>query len=134
MKPQFVRLAQEDEAQMFLDWGRENPVNGFDPEPTRFPTSTTWAVYDKDGPVAFQTSQRPIVLESLAPRPGLSKMQTAQALKELTQNAVTQANLLGVGEIYYLGSDPATDEFAQNWVFEKVDMPVYRLKIRDLVH
>lgn len=134
MRSIFIRLAKEEEAQLYFDWAQENPVNEFDPEVAKFPSSVTWAAYDQDGPVAFQTIQRPLVLESLAPRPGLSKLQTAQVLKEFTQNAVTQCHLQGAGEILFLGSDPATDEFAQNWVFEKVEMPVYRLKLRELVH
>jgi len=132
MKPQFVRLAREDEAQMYFDWCSESSVNEFDPEVAKFPSSATWVSYDKDGPVAFQTIQRPLVLESLGPRPGLSNLQTAQALKELTQNAVSQAHLQGAGEIWFLGSDPDTDEFARNWIFEKVDMPLYRVKLKDL--
>jgi len=132
MRPIFVRPAQAEEAQQFIDWAKENPVNEFDPEVAKFPSSVTWAAYDQDGPVAFQTIQRPLVLESLAPRPGLSKTQTASVLRELTQNAVTQCHLQGAGEIYFLGSDPATDEFAQNWIFEKVEFPVYRVRLKDL--
>ena len=132
MKPQFIRLAREDEAQLYFDWATESSINEFDPEVAKFPSSVTWAAYDQDGPVAFQTIQRPLVLESLAPRPGLSKLQTAQVLKEFTQNAVSQAHLQGAGEIWFLGSDVPTDEFAQNWIFEKVEMPLFRVKIKDL--
>ena len=96
MKPIFVRPAQSEEAQQYFDWALENPVNEFDPEVAKFPSSVTWTAYDQDGPVAFQTIQRPLVLESLAPRPGLSKLQTAQVLKEFTQNAVTQAHICKV--------------------------------------
>jgi len=132
MKPIFVRPAQTEEAQQFIDWANENPVNEFDPEVAKFPSSVTWVAYDQDGPVAFQTIQRPLVLESLAPRPGLSKLQTAQVLKEFTQNAVTQAHLQGAGEILFLGSDPVTDEFASNHIFERVYLPLYRVKIKDI--
>jgi hypothetical protein len=131
-KPVFVRSVKPDEGKIFLDWVRENPVNEFDPDVALFPSSITWCAYDKDGPLAYQTVQRPLMLESLAPRPGATKQQVASALKELTQNAVTQAGLSGAGEIYFLGSDSATSEFATNHIFEEVKMKVYRVKIKDL--
>jgi hypothetical protein len=73
------------------------------------------------------------MLESLAPRPGATKEQIALAMKELTQNAVTQAHLGGSGEIYYLGSDKNTDEFAVHHLFEELPYRVFRVKLADLV-
>jgi hypothetical protein len=131
-KPVFVRLARESEGQMFFDWAEENPVNEFDPQVALFPTSSTWCAFDKDGPLAFQTIQRPFMLESLAMRPGSTRLQTAAAMKELTQNAVTQAASSGVGEIYFLGSDESTDVFATNHIFEELPYKAYRVRIKDL--
>jgi hypothetical protein len=120
------------DGQMFLDWAAENPVNEFDPEVAKFKSSYTWCAYDKDGPLAYQTIQRPLMLESLAHRPGATKQQTAIALRELTQNAITQSQLLGAGEIYYLGSDTPTNDMATSQVFEELPYKVYRLKIKEL--
>lgn len=131
-KPVFVRPVRPGEAQTYFDWATENKVNEFDPQVALFPSSSTWCAFDRDGPLAFQTLQRPFVLESLAPRPGATKLQIASALKELTQNAVTQAVINGIGEIYFLGSDSATNEFASSHIFEEVPMKVYRAKIKDL--
>ena len=131
-KPIFVRPVRPDEGQMYFDWMQETPSNEFDPQVALFPTSSTWCAFDKDGPLAFQTIQHPFMLESLAVRPGATKLQAAAAMKELTQNAVTQAAGIGVGEIYFLGSDDETNTFATNHIFEKLPYTVYRAKIKDL--
>jgi hypothetical protein len=54
------------------------------------------------------------------------------ALKELTQNCVTQAHITGAGEILFLGSEQGTNEMAANHLFEELPYKVYRLKIKDL--
>lgn len=128
----YVRPIEGNEGRMFLDWATENERGAFDPQVPLFPSSTTWCAYDKDGPLVFQTTQRPLMLESLAPRPGATKEQVALALKELTQNAITQAHISGAGEIYYLGSDADTDALSTNQIFEEVKMKVFRVKVREL--
>jgi hypothetical protein len=134
VNPIFVRPIQPNEGQLFLDWSLENKdKNEFDPQVPLYPASVTWCAYDKTGPVAFQTIQRPAMLESLAPRPGLDSIRISSALRELTQNAITQAHLSGAGEIYFLGSDEKTNEFATNHIFEEVPLKVYRVKLADLL-
>lgn len=128
----YVRSIKPEESQMFFDWAKENPHGEFDPGVALYPSSTTWCAYDKDGPVVFQTLQRPLMLETLAPRPGASKEQIAVAMKELTQNAITQAHGVGVGEIYFLGSEEGTNELAQNQIFEELNYKVYRVRLKDL--
>lgn len=76
--------------------------------------------------------QRPFVMESLAPRPDATKHEISAALKEFTQNAVTQAHIQGAGEILFLGTDQGTDHLAENQIFEKLPYVVYRLRIKDL--
>lgn len=131
-KTVFVRPAKQTEGQLYFDWANENIVNEFDPEVAKFPSSFTWCAYDKDGPLAYQTVQQPFMLESLAPRPGSTKQQIAIALKELTQNVITQASLKGIGEIYYLGADADTDAMASNQIFTELPYKIFRIKIKDL--
>jgi len=45
---------------------------------------------------------------------------------------VTQAHIQGRGEIYFIGSDEMTSAFAENHIFERVDAPVYRVRVRNL--
>jgi hypothetical protein len=128
----YVRPAQSHEGQLVFDWGMENAKGNFDPEVARFKSSITWCAYDKSGPVCFQTIQRPLMLESLAPRPGATKEQLALAMKELTQNAITQSWVCDAGEIYFLSSDSETDKFASNHIFEELPYKVFRCKLKDL--
>jgi hypothetical protein len=128
----YVRPIWDSEGKQFMDWALENAHGEFDPQVPLFGSSTTWCAYDKDGPLVYQTIQRPIMLESLAPRPGATKEQIALAMKELTQNAITLAHSTGAGEIYYLSSDSDTDKMAGNQIFEKLPFSVYRTKLKDL--
>lgn len=128
----YVRPILPEESQMYFDWATESKINEFDSSVCLFPSSTTWAAFDESGPVAFQTLQAPIMLESLAPRPGLSPAQTAQALKELTQHAITLAYSRGAGEIYFLGTDADTDVFATSHIFQELPHKIFRAKLADL--
>ena len=92
-----------------------------------------YIVFDAEGPVAYMPVQRPLVLDSLAPRPGLTRGQTAGALKEIFQFAVTKAHENGVGEILFFATDEATAEFAERQqVFHRVPYAVYRVKVAEL--
>jgi len=128
----YCRPARPEEGQIFLEWSRNTPDNGFDPEVAKYPSTITWCVYDRFGPLAFMPVQHPLVMESVASRPGASKLEIAEALKEFTQNCVTQAHVRGAGEILFLGSEEGTDHMAQNQIFEKLNYTVYRLRVKDL--
>jgi len=129
----YVRPIRPDEADQYFSWGIENAdKNEFDPAVALFPSSTTWCAYDGTGPIAYQTLQQPIMLESLAPRPGLSPVQVASSLKELTKNAITFASTKGAGEVYFLGSDEDTETFATNKIFEQLPFKIFRVKLADL--
>jgi hypothetical protein len=69
-------------------------------------------------------------MESVASRPGAEKIDIAMALKEFTQNCVTQAHITGAGEILFLGSEQGTNEMAANHLFEEAPYKVYRLKVK----
>ena len=128
----YVRPITANEGQLFFDWAKENPHGEFDPQVPMFPSSTTWCAYDKDGPLVFQTVQRPLMLETLAPRPGATKEQVALAMKELTQNAITLAHSQGAGELYFLSTEPGKDNMAANQIFTELPYKVFRAKLKDL--
>jgi hypothetical protein len=128
----YVRPARPGDGEEFLEWSRINPKNGFDPEVAKYPSTITWCVYDEHGPLAYMPMQCPLVMDSLAMRPGSSKAQAAVALKELTQQFVTQAHIRGSGEILFFGTEEGTNAMAENHVFEKLPYSVYRLRIKDL--
>lgn len=131
-KPIFVRPARAEDNEIFLEWSRNTPSNGFDTEVARYKSTITWCAYDKFGPLAFMPVQVPLMMESIASRPGASKLEIAQALKELIQQCITQAHIQGAGEILFFGSENGTNALAENQIFEKLDYTVYRLKVKDL--
>lgn len=128
----FVRPAKPEDSALFEEWSRGTKNNGFDPEVAAYPSTITWCVYDQHGPLAFMPMQCPLVMDSLASRPWASKYEIAAALKELTQEIVTQAHIRGSGEILFMGTEDGTDKLASNQLFEEVPYKVYRLKIKDL--
>jgi hypothetical protein len=129
----FVRPAKPDDTKKFVDWSLETPDNEFDPEVVKYPSTFVLCAYDKDGALAYQPIQQAFIMDSFASRPGASKPQVATAMKELFQEAVTQAHLKGVGEIYFLGTEAGTNHMTTNQeVFEKLPWSVYRVKIREL--
>jgi len=135
----FVRPAVPDDAALFLEWQRANP--NFDPAAALTPDSFTLVAFDNIGQLAFLPIQRPAVidsrpirpyvLESMAFRPGVSNLQIANAMRELIQAAITLGFVAGVGEIYFIGDHDNTNKFAEQ-IFEKIEYPVYRLKLADL--
>ena len=74
----------------------------------------------------------PMLLESLAIRPGATNKEVSLALKELIQACVTLGHMKNTGEIYFLGTNEETNKFAENTIFEKLPWPVYRLRLSDL--
>lgn len=131
----FVRPARQSEAAQFLEWSSQTPE--FDPAPASYPSTITWAAYTKGKVISYMPIQTPFVLEeslmleSVGVNPDATLLEKATALAQLTENAITQAHSRGIGEIYFLGSDDATEHFAKHRVFEELPYKIYRLRIRD---
>ena len=130
MLPVFVRPARQDEAETFIEWAKTQPE--WDAFIGLHPGTFTLAAYNKDRVIAFLPVQQPFVYETFAPNPEASDLELAVAMKEFTQFLVSQAYLKNVAEMYFLGSDNDTSEFANNHIFEKLNMNVYRVRVSDL--
>ena len=136
----FVRPATPEDAENFIKWSVRNQGNEFDPDVAQYSDSFTLCAYDLNGPLAYLPVQEPqfaekapLFLESLAVRPDAKPAEVTQALKELVQACVTIGHMTGTGEIYFLGTNEATNKFAESTIFEKLPWPVYRLRLSDLV-
>lgn len=132
MKPIFTRPARPEEAQTFLDWSMTTPNNEFDPEVARYATTRVIAAYNKDRVIAFLPQQMPMFLDSLAINPEADPRETTMAIKELVQNAVSNAHNMGCGEIFFLASNDETTALAESQMFEKIPYSLYRAKLKDL--
>ena len=76
--------------------------------------------------------QRPLVMEAMGFHPLSTDPQKALVMKELTHALILDAYLLGSGEIYFMGSDNGTNDFAERQGFKKLDVPMYRVRVGDL--
>lgn len=132
MRHIFVRPARAAEAQRFLEWSVATPNNLFDKDVASYPSTKTLCAYNKQGPVLYVPRQQVFFLESLAINPEASEIDIAAALKEITQNVVSEAHEKGVGEIYFLCRDEATLEFAKRQCFEELPWRLCRIRLKDL--
>jgi N-acetylglutamate synthase-like GNAT family acetyltransferase len=76
--------------------------------------------------------QQPLMMESVAVRPGADPIQAATALRELLKATVMQAHVKGAGEIYFLSNEDTIQTFAAKHAFTKLPFSVYRVKLSDL--
>ena len=132
MKHIFVRPAQIEDEQKFSAWTVDTKQNLHDADVLKYRDTVTWCAYDKEGPLVFVPVQRPRMMEALAIRPNADPVDVAVALKELTQNVVTQSHLDGCGEIYMFCKEQTTIRYAERQLFQRMEWPCYRVKVADL--
>lgn len=130
MKHIFARAAEERDVTKFAEWSMQNPA--FDINVLSYPTTATLCAYDSDGVIAFLPVQQPLCMEAMTFRPGISDSQKALAMKELTHLLIATCHAKGAGEIIFLGSNPATNEYAVRQGFEMLPWKVYRARLTDL--
>jgi len=74
-----------------------------------------------------------MLMEALAPKPGITKLREAAALNQLFEKMKEMAASLGIKEIWFGCKDSSLDAFLMdkdhNRGFEKVNYPVYRFKL-----
>lgn len=128
----FVRPVRKTDVSQFVEWSRDTKNNLFDPEVVNYPSTLVRVAYNCLHSIVFVPVQRPMMLEALAINPEATEMEVAAGLKELTQDAVSKAHDLGAGEIYFLCRDEVTSAFAEKHGYEKINVPVYRIKLSDL--
>ena len=128
----FVRPAREEDREQFIQWSIKTENNLLDPDVIKYPSTLVWCAFDENGPIVYVPVQQPLFMESLAINPEASPALVAMALKELTQNLVTQAILKGSGEIFFLCTDEQTIDYAKRQAFEEMPWRILRIKISDL--
>jgi hypothetical protein len=128
-----VRGAGPQDAQLYADWLQATPDNLYDPTVYQYPTCVTLVVEHKEQPVLINSSHAVLMMEALAPKPGLGKLREAAALNQLFDKVKELANQLGVKEVWFGCKDASLDKFLMdedhNRGFEKVNYPVYRFKL-----
>jgi|SRR5579871_2124398 len=132
MKQVWVRPAEPKDAQQFVEWANHSKeINLFDPDVMTYPTTVTLLAHT-DEPLMYMPFQAAVVMESLAPRPGLSPLEEALALREITKHVVHLGRVGGFREAYFICKDERVVEFAKKHGFEEIPHKVMRLKFNSL--
>lgn len=129
MKQLKVRFGRPEDAAQIVNWLAGNSGNSFDPDILKYPTLRTLCAYN-GSPVAYLPSQQALVLESYAPKPGLSEEESALALRDLVKGMELLASSLNIREIYFLDGDNGVAGMAVRHGFEELPMKIYRLKLQ----
>jgi hypothetical protein len=134
MKQIYIRPAQPEDAVLFLEWQKLN--TNFDPSAVVSDTSFTLVAFDDEGVVGFMPCAKPAVnpicLESLCFKPGISNLETVNAVKELFKGMILIGFMGKTDEVYFFGDHDGTAEFAEKHKFEKIPWDVYRLRLSNL--
>ena len=124
-----ARRARWDEARQVGEWTHANrEKNHYDPEIFKYESTRVLAVDKSREPILYLPYQLVILAEALAPKPGLSPGDTAAGIKEALHEIVRVAMQSKIGEVYFLGGDVETAEFAKAHGFEELHLKVMRLK------
>lgn len=130
MKNVTVRGAEPRDAKNYADWLQAaEDINLVDRGVYSYPTTNT-VVVEKDGePVLMNSFQAVLVMEALAPKPGISPMDEARALKELFAGIKRVAEATGVKEIMFACKDSRVIKFVEKHGGEVLSVPVLRFKL-----
>lgn len=121
----FVEHALKAEIDDVVKWGLENYL---DIDVLGYPTTKVLKGVSKNKNVLFMPIQLAYILESLALNPGATKHEITVALRQIVSQLRFNAKEAGIGEIYFLGSNEHTNEFASKHDFIELPWKVYRMK------
>ena len=95
-----------------------------------FPATTMLKATDGGKNILHVPVQPVYMVESLGISPDASPLDTAKALSEVMQIVRWESQKAGQGEVYFLCSDEETKKFAEHHGFERVNIPLYRMKVQ----
>ena len=126
-----VRAAKPTDAKAYSEWLTQNAGIGLpDYDVITYPTANTAAVVGKDGePVLFNTVHLVLMQESLAPQPGLGRLDGARAINALHETLKKLAAASGVREIWMECTDPRIEKIATKRGWKRVNRPVLKYKL-----
>jgi hypothetical protein len=134
-----IGVFHENDLKRAVEWARSTP-DGDLLDLDVFGHSDTFLLEGRTmmSPVSYMPVQRPLMLENLIFRPGLTDRERAVAMTRMTEAAISEAWRRDAGELYFLCRHPATCAFAERHLFERIDgedshlkLKVYRLNLRE---
>lgn len=130
MKPIWADAATPDEAGELAAYLVKTEENLLDLEITNYPATKIMKASDGARNLVFMPVQQCQVWESLGINPEASEMEIAASLKALAHVLRFVAKANGEGEIYFLCAEARTQKFAEHNGFEKVNIPLYRMRLK----
>lgn len=125
-----VRNAKPEDAATYANWLEEaEHINLVDRGVYEYPTTNTLVVEHKEQPLLINSFHAVLVMEALAPKPGITPLREAWALNELFEKIKETARRLGVKEIMFGCKDERLEKFIRERGFEKLNFPVFRFKL-----
>lgn len=125
-----VRNVTPKDAGEYSTWLKEaESINLVDRGVYTYPTCQTLVVEHKEQPLLMNSFHAVLVMEALAPRPGLTPLREAWALNQLFQKIKETARAVGVKEIMFGCKDERLEKFIKDRGFEKLSFPVFRYKL-----
>jgi hypothetical protein len=94
-----------------------------------YPESRIIVAEDGTKPVLFMPVQSCYFMGSLGYKE-VNRLQLASAMRQITATLVWESRAAGRGEIFFIGGNEESDNFAAANDYELVKEPVYRLRIR----
>lgn len=105
----FSKAADRDP---FVKWVFDTPNNMFsDTSVINYPTTNTILIEDDGKPVFFGPFHCCMVLESLAPKPGLTPLEMARVLKKFQEGVENICRATRIKEIYFVCRDNSLADF-----------------------
>ena len=121
-----MRLAYPEEAQEAVDW-----IGQHDPEALyTVGFSNTMTVKLEEPAKIYSPIQLVFMVEAMGIEPGARHRHIVKAILKLLEGVKSLARGLGMGEIYFVGTNPAFNKQAERNGFELVPFPVYRLRVK----
>lgn len=130
MKPIWAEYTEDKDAEQVAQLLCSTSQNLFDPRVLGYPSTVALKATDGTRNLVFMPVQQCQVWESLGISKEASELEVAASLKALAHVLRFKALENGQGEIYFLCSEPRTQKFAQHHGFEKVDIPLFRMRLR----
>ena len=113
----------------FTEWLEANEERNHADDNDRNAATVLEAVDGQGATICYMPVVPVIMLGALAPRPGVTAFEMTHALKALVQGAAMMAAAAGSKELVFWGTDEATCRVAEYVGFERVEMPLYRMRL-----
>lgn len=130
-----IRLAEPKDAENYSKWLKADlPISHADPNAALAAQAFTAVVEQEGEPILMQTAKPVLMLEAIAPKTGITPVESARAIREMFDGMKRVAKAHGFDEIYFSSDFPPFKKMVEKKShkkhgIEKVNLTVYRVKV-----